>query len=87
MIFEKSLTTQITLSVAPVVVDLILVFSRKLLKILFEFKHLKPEPHYTERESLVNFSHELTLAKCHQLALYGFNNGEIDDMIIILTST
>ena len=49
-------------------------------------EHVKPEPLSIKGQSLVQCLHELSLAKCSNLIVNGFNSEEIDDMITFICS-
>ena len=49
-------------------------------------EHVKPEALSIERQSLITCLQELSLAKCRQLIVNGFNNGDLDDMINFVCS-
>ena len=49
-------------------------------------EHVKPEPLSINRQSHVQCLHELSLAKCSQLIVYGFISEEIDDMFTFICS-
>ena len=49
-------------------------------------EHVKPEALSIERQSLITCLQELSLAKCRQLIVNGFNNRDLDDMINFVCS-
>ena len=48
--------------------------------------HVKPEALSIERQSLITWLQELSLPKCRQLIVNGFNNEDLDDMINFISS-
>ena len=49
-------------------------------------EHVKTEALSIERQSLITCLQELSLAKCKQLIVIGFNNEDLDDMINFVCS-
>ena len=49
-------------------------------------EHVKPEALSIERQSRITCLQELSLAKCWQLIVNGFNSEDLDDMINFISS-